>query len=103
MAAFDLTCEISGVSSEKLCYNACFCQARRRKYIIKMVVLEVVETRDTINFCVKLGYKPTEMFSLLQRGGDALEMKKYNGFSGTRGLSKDKIAFKMAIGANAGK
>ena len=40
-----------------------------------MVVLEVVETRDTIKFCVKLGYKQTEMFSLLQRGGDALEME----------------------------
>ena len=43
-----------------------------------MVVPEVVETRDTIKFCVKLEYKPTEMFSLLQRGGDVLEMKKYN-------------------------
>ena len=38
----------------------------------------MVETRDTIKFCVMLGYKPTEMFSLLQRGGNALEMKKYN-------------------------
>ena len=43
-----------------------------------MVVTEVVETRDTIKFCVELGYKPPEMFCLLQRGGDALEMKKYN-------------------------
>ena len=43
-----------------------------------MVVPEVVETRDTIKLCVKLGYKPNEMFSLLQRGRDALEMKKYN-------------------------
>ena len=42
-----------------------------------MVVLEVVETRDTIKFCVKLGYKPTEMFSSLQRGGGALEKKYY--------------------------
>ena len=32
-----------------------------------MVVPEVVETHDMIKFCVKLGYKPTEMFSLLQR------------------------------------
>ena len=38
----------------------------------------MVETRYMIKFCVKLGYKPTEMFILLQRGGDALEMKKYN-------------------------
>ena len=37
----------------------------------------MLETRDTIKFCAKLGYKPTEMFSLLRRGGDALEMKKY--------------------------
>ena len=37
----------------------------------------MVETRNTIKFCLKLGYKPTEMFSLLQGGGDALEMKKY--------------------------
>ena len=43
-----------------------------------MVVPEVVETRDTIKVCVKLGDKPSEMFSLLQRGGGALEMKKYN-------------------------
>ena len=80
MAPFELTCEISEVSSEKLCYNACFYEAHRRKNRIKMVVPEVVETRDTIKFCVtcKLGNKPTEMFGLLQRGGDALEMKKYN-------------------------
>ena len=32
-----------------------------------MVVPEAVETRDTIKFCVKLGYKPPEMCSLLQR------------------------------------
>ena len=70
MAPFELTCEISDVSSEKkLCYNACFYEAHRRKNRIKMAVPEVVETRDTIKFCVKLGYKPTEMFSLLQRGG----------------------------------
>ena len=40
-----------------------------------MVGLEVVETHGTIKFCVKLGYKPTEMFSFLQRGGDTLEIK----------------------------
>ena len=47
------------------------------KVELKMVVLEVVETRDTIKFCVKLGYKPTEMFSLSQRGGGCFrnEMK----------------------------
>ena len=38
----------------------------------------MVETCDKIKLFVKLGYKPTEMFSLLQRGGDGLEMKKYN-------------------------
>ena len=38
----------------------------------------MVETRAMIKFCVKLGYKPTEMFNLLQRGRDALEMKKYS-------------------------
>ena len=43
-----------------------------------MVVPEVVETRDTIKVCVKLGDKPTEMFCLLQKGGCALEMKKNN-------------------------
>ena len=43
-----------------------------------MVIPEVVKTRDTIKFCVKLGHKPSEMFSLLQRGGNALGMKKYN-------------------------
>ena len=68
MAPFELTCEISDVSSEKLCYNACFCEAHRRKNRVKIVVPKVVETRDTIKFCVKLEYKPTEKFSLLQRG-----------------------------------
>ena len=38
----------------------------------------MVETRAAIIFCVKLGYKPTEIFSLLPRGGNALEMKKYS-------------------------
>ena len=75
---FDLTCEISDVSSKELCYNACFCEAHRRENRIKMVVPEVVETRDTIKLCVKLEYKPTEMFSLLQRVGDASEMKMNN-------------------------
>ena len=78
LAPFDLTCEISGVSSKKLCYNACFCNAHRWKNRIKMAVPEVVETRDTIKCCAKLGHKRTEMLSLLQRGGDALEMKNYN-------------------------
>ena len=76
IAPFDLTCEISKFSSEKLCYNACFCEAHVRRNRIKAVVPEVVETRATIKFCVKLGYKPTEIFSFLQQGGDALEMKK---------------------------
>ena len=69
IAPFDLTCEISDVSSEKLCCNAYFCEAHRKENRIKMVVPEVVETRDTIKFCVKLRYNPTEMFSLLQRDG----------------------------------
>ena len=43
-----------------------------------MVVPEVVGTRDTIKFYDELGYKPTEMFSLLQREGDALETKYNN-------------------------
>ena len=101
MEPFDLTCKISDVSSEKLCYNTCFCEAHRRKNRIKMVFPEVVETRDTIKFCVKLGYKPSEMFSLLQRRGNALEMKKVQCLSGARGLSKDKRAFKMPLRADA--
>ena len=36
----------------------------------------MVETRDTIKFCVKLVYKPTEKFSLLQRGRGVLEIRK---------------------------
>ena len=63
----------------------------------------MVETRDTIKFCVKFGYKPTEMFSLLQRGGDALKMKTVQCLSGKHGLSKDKRAFKIALGADAGR
>ena len=36
----------------------------------------MVETRDTIKFCVKLGYKPTEMFGLLQRGEGCFRNEK---------------------------
>ena len=79
MVPFDLICEISDVSSEKQRYNGSFCETYRRKNRIKMVVLEVVETRDMIKFCFKLGYKPTKMLSLLQKGEDALEMNEYNG------------------------
>ena len=68
-----------------------------------MVFPEAVETRATIKFCVKLGYKLAEMFSLLQRDGDALEIDKVQCLSGTRSLSKDRRAFKMAIGADAGR
>ena len=74
-----------------------------RKIELNMVVPEVVETRATVKFCVKLGYKPTEMFNLLQMDGDALEMKKVQCLSGTRRLSKNKRAFKMALGAGAGR
>ena len=35
MAPVDLNCEISLVSSKKPCYNACFCEAHRRKNRIK--------------------------------------------------------------------
>ena len=54
-------------------------------------------------FCVKLGYKPTEMFSLLQRDGECFRNEKVQCLSGTRGLSKDKIAFKMALGVDVGR
>ena len=54
-------------------------------------------------FCIKLGYKPTEMFSLLQRGGECFRNEKVQCLSGTRGLSKDKRAFKMALGVDAGR
>ena len=52
MAPFDLSCKISDVSSEKLCYSTSFCEVHGRKNIIKMVVPEVVETRDVtrLNF-----------------------------------------------------
>ena len=58
-----------------------------------MVVPEVVETRDTIKFCVQLEYKPTEKFSLLQRGGGYFRNEKVQCLSDTRDLSKDKRAF----------
>ena len=35
MAHFDLFCEISDISSDKLCYHACFCEAHRRNNRIK--------------------------------------------------------------------
>ena len=39
----------------------------------------MLETPDTIKFCIKCGYKPPEMlFFLLQIGADAIsEMKQY--------------------------
>ena len=45
------------------------------------------------------------MFNLLQRGGDALEIisEKVQCLSGACGLSKDKRAFKMALGGDAGR
>ena len=55
-----------------------------------MVFPEVVETPVTIKFCVKPGYRSNVMLNLLQRGGDALEMKKVLGLSGIHCLSKDK-------------
>ena len=61
----------------------------------------MVETRDTIKFCVKLGYKPIEIFSLLQRGGGCFRTEIKHCLSGTRGLSKDKRAFKIALGVDA--
>ena len=63
----------------------------------------MVETCDTIQFCVKLGYKPTEMFSLLQRGVGCFRNEKVQCLSGTHGLSKVKRAFKMALGVDAGR
>ena len=63
----------------------------------------MVATRDTVKFCVKSGFKPPEMFSLLQRGGRCFRNKKVQCFSGTRLLSKDKRALKMALGVNAGR
>ena len=56
----------------------------------KMEVPEVVETRDMLEFCVKLGYKPNEMFSSLQRGGGCFRNEKVQCLSDTHGLSKDK-------------
>ena len=35
MAPVDLICEISHVSSENLCYNACFCEAHQWKNRIR--------------------------------------------------------------------
>ena len=67
-----------------------------------MVVPEVVETRYTIKFCIKLGYKPPEMFFVTKRWG-CFRYEKVQSFSSTRGLSKDKRAFKVALGADAGR
>ena len=64
----------------------------------------MVETLATIKLSAKLGYKPIEMYYLLRRGWGAFEMKKkILSLSGTRGLSKDKRAFNIALGSNAGK
>ena len=74
-APFDLTCEFSDVSSEKLCYNACFCEAHRRDNRIKNGGSGSGRIRDTIKSCVKLGYKPTEMLGCYKEMRDAEEMK----------------------------
>ena len=68
------------------------------KIELKIMVREVEETHITIKFCVQLGYGPTEMFNLVLRGGDALEMKKVQRLNGIHSLSKDKKAFKMTLG-----
>ena len=43
------------------------------------------------------------MLSLLQRGGGCFRNEKVQRLSGTHGLSKDKRAFKMALGEDAGR
>ena len=63
----------------------------------------MVETCDTIKFCVKLGYKPPEMFIFVTKRWGCFRIEKVQSFSSTHGLSKDKIAFKMALGADAGR
>ena len=74
------------------------------KIELKMVVPEVIETRATITFYVKLGYQPNERFNLLQRGEDALEMKNSTLFKWhMRFKQGQKRAFKMALRADAGR
>ena len=73
------------------------------KIELKIMVREVVEARITIKFCVKLGYGPTDMFNVVQRGGDALEMNKVQCLNGIHSISKVKRAFKMAVGVDAGR
>ena len=63
---------------QKFCYNACFSRRTQGKIESKMVVLEVAKTCAAIKLCEKLGYISTERFNLIQRGGDAPEMKKYS-------------------------
>ena len=63
----------------------------------------MVETRYKIKVCVKLGYKPTEMFSLLQKGGGCFRNEIVHCLSCTHGLSKDKRTFKIALGVDAGR
>ena len=80
-----------------------FYEVHRRKNRIKTVVPEVVETRDTIKFCVKLGYKPTEMFGLLQRGGGCFRNEKSTLFKWRTRSKQGQRAFKMALGVDAGR
>ena len=70
-----------------------------------MVIPEVIKSRDKTKFCAKLGHKPREMFSLFQRGmrWECTRNEKVQCLSGTHGLSNDKRAFKMALGADAGR
>ena len=78
MAPFDRTCENLTLAPKNYVTTLVFVRRIEGKLGVKMVIPEVVETRETIKFCVKLGNKQSEMFSILQGGGDALEMKKYN-------------------------
>ena len=63
----------------------------------------MVETCDTIKFCVKLGYKPTEICLVCYKEVGCFRNEIVQCLKGTHGLSKDKRAFKMVLGADAGR
>ena len=77
MAPFELTCENSDVSSEKQFYNACFCEAHRRKNRIKNGCSGSGRNSLTTRFNSVLSWDISQLKCLVcyKEVGDALEMK----------------------------
>ena len=75
MAPFEPTCENSDVSSEKLCYNACFCEAHRRKNRIKNGGSGNGRLVTRLNSVLSWDISQLKCLVCYKEVGDALEME----------------------------